>query len=101
MSAAIFEQIGATLAADPAAGKKLGGSILFVLTGGSPSERLIDGKAGQVSRGKAKADCTITISDDNFAKLVAGTLNGMQVQRLPPPNSPGVVSTLTFPFRHS
>ena len=80
MSAAVFESIGAALAADSALGKKVGGSLHFVLSGGpdGTSEWTVDCKASTVTKGPGKADCTITLSDADFLALASGKLNGMQ-----------------------
>ena len=77
MSAAIFEKIKAALAGDPKLGAKVGGVLAFVLTGPS-SEWVVDCKKSTVTSGSGKADCTITISEENFLALVSGKLQGMQ-----------------------
>ena len=75
-----FLPTDAALALDPALGKKVGGVLLFVLTS-SKKEFTVDCKAGKVTEGKgAKADCTLTISDENFMAMSEGKLNGMQVR---------------------
>ena len=80
MSAAIFEKIKAALAGDPKLGAKVGGVLAFVLTGpsGDRSEWVVDCKKSTVTSGSGKADCTITISEENFLALVSGKLQGMQ-----------------------
>ena len=80
MSAAIFEKIKAALAGDPKLGAKVGGVLAFVLTGpsGDRGEWVVDCKKSTVTSGSGKADCTITISEENFLALVSGKLQGMQ-----------------------
>ena len=80
MSARIFEAIGAALGADSSLGKKVGGSLAFVVTGGpnGKSEWLVDCKASKVTKGAAKANCTVTLSEGDFVAMAEGKLNGMQ-----------------------
>ena len=63
--------------------KKVNGSYLFKITGGPggvTKKWVVDLKSGTgfVKEGEGKADCTITISDDNFADMVSGKLNGQK-----------------------
>ena len=80
MSEAFFDSIQAALSADGKLGPKVGGSIQFVLTGGhgGDSTWVIDCKQSKVSRGAGKADCTVTLSEENFMALATGKLQGMQ-----------------------
>ena len=80
MSEAVFDSIQAALSADSKLGPKVGGSIQFVLSGGhgGDSTWVIDCKQSKVSRGAGKADCTVTLSDENFLALASGKLQGMQ-----------------------
>ena len=74
----VFNAIGAAFDSDASLAKKIGGVICFNLTGAGGSEWFVDGKAGKVSKGGGgKADCTITISQSDFAAMVSGKLNGM------------------------
>ena len=75
----VFNAIGAAFEADASLAKKIGGVLCFSLTGGSGNvDWVVDGKAGKVSKGAGgKADCTITISQSDFAAMVNGKLNGM------------------------
>ena len=77
---ATFESIQAALSADSKLGAKVGGSLAFVLTGGQggDSSWVVDCKQSKVSRGAGKADCTVTLSEENFLALVSGKLKGMQ-----------------------
>lgn len=77
---AFFDSIQAALSADSKLGPKVGGSIQFVLTGGhgGDSTWVIDCKQSKVSRGPGKADCTVTLSEENFLALASGKLQGMQ-----------------------
>ena len=77
MSEQTFEAIKAALEADPKLGGKVGGVLAFVLTG-PDSEWVVDCKKSTVTKGSGKADCTITLSEDNFIALASGKLNGMQ-----------------------
>ncbi|KAI6652654.1 Non-specific lipid-transfer protein-like [Oopsacas minuta] len=63
--------------------KKVKGSYLFKITGGPgglSKKWVVDLKNGNgsVKEGDGKADCTIMISDDNFADMVSGKLNGQK-----------------------
>ena len=80
MSEAFFDSIQAALSADGKLGPKVGGSIQFALTGGhgGDSTWVIDCKQSKVSRGTGKADCTVTLSEENFMALATGKLQGMQ-----------------------
>jgi len=77
MSAAVFAAMADALAADPSIGKKLGGVLRFVLSAdGKQVAYTIDGKASAVRSGKdGKADCTVTMAEDNFLALVNGKLS--------------------------
>ena len=80
MSVATFESIQAALSADSKLGAKVGGSLAFVLTGGQEGDStwVVDCKQSTVRRGAGKADCTVTLSEENFLALVSGKLQGMQ-----------------------
>eukprot|EP00621_Florenciella_sp_RCC1693_P001966 CAMPEP_0182534532 /NCGR_PEP_ID=MMETSP1323-20130603/15949_1 /TAXON_ID=236787 /ORGANISM="Florenciella parvula, Strain RCC1693" /LENGTH=115 /DNA_ID=CAMNT_0024744557 /DNA_START=31 /DNA_END=381 /DNA_ORIENTATION=- len=82
MSAQIFAALGAAL---PAAGAKLqqsvGGTIAFNVTGAAEPEWFLDlSKSGtpSLTKGKKKADLTVTISDKDFVKLAMGKMNPQQ-----------------------
>ena len=52
----------------------------FNITGDEGGQWVVDLKEGKVYEGKsADADCSITVSDDNFVKLVAGEVPGPQL----------------------
>ena len=78
-----FEAIQAAIAREgPSLVKAVGGVITFDITG--PAARFtIDLKNGSGSftagDSAAKADLTITVSDDDFALMAAGKLNAQQV----------------------
>ena len=80
MSVAVFDSIQAALSADSKLGPKVGGSLQFLLTGGhgGDSTWVVDCKQSKVSRGAGKADCTVTLSEENFMALASGKLQGMQ-----------------------
>ena len=77
MSAAdTFASLKAALAADPTLGKKIKGVLCFEL---GASFWTVDCANGEVSQSKPeKADCTVTMSEEDFVKLAAGELNGMR-----------------------
>lgn len=63
--------------------KKVNGSYLFKISGGPGGKTkkwVVDLKSGNgsVKEGEGKADCTITMTDDNFADMVTGKLNGQK-----------------------
>lgn len=62
--------------------KKVNGSYLFKITGpgGITKKWLVDLKKGKGSlkEGDGKADCTIVMSDNDFADMVSGKLNGQK-----------------------
>lgn len=80
-----FEAIQAAIARDgPTLVKAVGGVITFDIT--SPAARFtIDLKSGSGSfvtgDAPAKADLTITVSDDDFSQMAAGKLNAQQASR--------------------
>lgn len=81
-SAAVFDEIGANLKADPGLAKKVNGVFQFNVTGGpggATASWTVDAKgAGGVSqKAAAKADCTITMSDADFVAMAQGKLTGM------------------------
>ena len=78
MSAAdTFASLKAALAADPTLGKKIKGVLCFEL--GGDNVWSVDCANGEVSQSKPeKADCTVTMSEEDFVKLAAGELNGMR-----------------------
>ena len=80
-----FEAIQAAIARDgPTLVKAVGGVITFDIT--SPAARFtIDLKSGSGSfvtgDAPAKADLTITVSDEDFSQMAAGKLNAQQASR--------------------
>ena len=84
-STAVFEKIAVKLKTDPTLTKKVKGTFLFNVTGGpsgASATWLVDAKGTEGVKSAvppaSKADCTITISDDNMVAMAAGKLNGMQ-----------------------
>eukprot|EP00455_Lapot_gusevi_P039256 TRINITY_DN43_c0_g1_i1.p1 TRINITY_DN43_c0_g1~~TRINITY_DN43_c0_g1_i1.p1 ORF type:complete len:575 (+),score=279.17 TRINITY_DN43_c0_g1_i1:75-1799(+) len=76
---AIFEELKKRLAAEPGLVKKVNVVYAFNITGadGKTHSWLVDLKNGAGSiqaGGQGKADCTIIIKDEDFAKLMAGKL---------------------------
>ena len=75
----------------------MGGSLAFVLTGGNGGDStwLVDclqSKVTNAAWAADGADCTVTLSEETFLALVAGTITGMQA--LPPPQPPPAPSQL-------
>ena len=62
---------------DPARAGDLNNSYLFDVSGAG--SWLVDAKGGQVSvqEGGGEADCTISVSEENFEKMLDGQLNPM------------------------
>ena len=84
-STAVFEKIAANLKSDPTLTKKVKGVFLFNITGGpsgATATWMVDAKGTEGVKSAVppatKADCTITISDDNMVAMATGKLNGMQ-----------------------
>ena len=71
----------------------MGGSLAFVLTGGNGGDStwLVDCLQSVVTNAAWAADgadCTVTLSEETFLALVAGTITGMQALPYPPLSSP-------------
>ena len=84
-STAVFEKIAANLKSDATLTKKVKGSFLFNVTGGprgASATWFVDAKGTEGVKAAVppatKADCTITISDDNMVAMATGKLTGMQ-----------------------
>lgn len=77
-SAPLFDAIADGIKSDPGLVKKVNGVIQFNVEGESFTVDLKNG-GGSVSAGAAaKADMTMTVSDENLVKLAAGKLNAQQ-----------------------
>ena len=77
MAEATFRGLQNALKADPALGKKVGGTLKFKLDD-SPAW-YVDCTACEVTQGgDKKADVTISMSEADFVQLAAGKLNGMR-----------------------
>lgn len=87
-SNAVFARIAANVKANPTLLKKVNGTFLFHVTGGTEGAKAswsVNAKTGVspeasvsvASDPPAKADCTITISDENLVALASGKLNAM------------------------
>lgn len=73
MVVSIFSHVKDALKSDPTLGKAVGGTIRFVL---GDKTWTINGKENSVTQSDAgKADCTITMSMDDFVSLITGQLN--------------------------
>ncbi|PSC72753.1 lipid transfer isoform A [Micractinium conductrix] len=84
-SAPLLAQLSATLEKDQEQRKalenKIKGVVVFVIDGEQWTLDLREGKGSLAKgppRGDAKPDITLTISDDNFAKMVMGKLGPQQ-----------------------
>eukprot|EP00339_Tiarina_fusa_P011033 CAMPEP_0117049904 /NCGR_PEP_ID=MMETSP0472-20121206/34455_1 /TAXON_ID=693140 ORGANISM="Tiarina fusus, Strain LIS" /NCGR_SAMPLE_ID=MMETSP0472 /ASSEMBLY_ACC=CAM_ASM_000603 /LENGTH=241 /DNA_ID=CAMNT_0004763481 /DNA_START=9 /DNA_END=734 /DNA_ORIENTATION=+ len=83
-SATVFDALSSELPSHPEVVKKVKGVFQYIITkdGKEASAYVADLKngAGSVKAGKVeKADCTITISDDDFVKLFTGKANPQQM----------------------
>lgn len=77
MSSAMVQEIITQMGAAIGASSGLGGTLKFDF--GEPGSVLVDGKStpNSVSDGTGKsADCTISVSLENFEKMVKGELDG-------------------------
>ena len=73
-----FDAIGKAMQADATLASKVGGVLQFEL--GSVSWTVSCTGEGSVAEGRASApDATITMSEPDFLKLYAGTVNGTTV----------------------
>ena len=83
----VFARIATNLSADPSLRKKVNGSFLFRLSdgpGGASAAWTVDARKGSAGGSVtpsddvvSKPDCTISISDADFAALAAGKLSPM------------------------
>ena len=78
-SDAIFEQLEKALQSQ---GKQMVDAakavFCFKVTGGQTYVLNLKDGTGSLTKGEGKADCTITIKDDDFVALASGKMNGMQ-----------------------
>nr|AGC26171.1 17beta-HSD4 [Azumapecten farreri] len=79
----IFEEIGRRAKDEPAMVKKVNSVFQFNITKGGKTAAVwttdMKTPGGAIYKGEpkqGKADCTLTISDDNFGDMVTGKLNG-------------------------
>ena len=64
---------------DPARTREeIDGIFKFVVTGDSGGTWVVDCRDVAVTEGDGDAECTITISDDNFVAIADGSLDAMQ-----------------------
>eukprot|EP00967_Tisochrysis_lutea_P136289 scaffold242936_cov27-Tisochrysis_lutea.AAC.1 len=79
----VFETMETNLNSQPALAGKVNGSFAFNITGGPAGASatwsvVAKGPSPSVTPKKMeKADCTITISDENLVALASGKINGM------------------------
>ena len=82
-SDAVFPEVGKRIKEDPSVLQKINGVYKFVITkDGEKKVWTVDAKnaPGGVSEGEqGKADCTITIDDEDYVELITGKANGQQL----------------------
>ena len=82
---AIFKELATRLTASPHLAKKVRATFLWNITkdGKTAGQWFIDLKTGSGSiiagTPTAKPDCTVTVADDDFAKIVSGKANAQQL----------------------
>ena len=82
---AIFKEMATRLAASPHLAKRIKATFLWNITkdGKTAGQWFIDLKTGSGSiiagAPTGKPDCTITVADDDFAKIVSGKANAQQL----------------------
>jgi len=83
-SVAVFEELSKRIAANPGFVQQIGGIYQFDITGANGKSQswnvdLKNGK-GSVAEGKSdKAECTLTIGDDDYVGMMTGKLNSQQL----------------------
>jgi len=83
-SVAVFEELSKRIASNPGFVQQIGGIYQFDITGANGKSQswnvdLKNGK-GTVAEGKSdKAECTLTIGDDDFVGMMTGKLNSQQL----------------------
>ena len=78
MSDALFKQLGEHVSKEVV--DKVRGVYLFKITGGKAWTVDLKNGGGSVKEGEqGKADCTITIADEDFVGLITGKANGQQL----------------------
>ncbi len=73
----VFESIQKQLEEDPAKAKSVNGVYKFIITGDEESTWIVDLKSDPpvVKEGDGDAQCTITVSTEDFLKIVNKELN--------------------------
>ena len=76
--------MGKRIAANPALISQIGGVYQFNVTGkdGKVTSWTVDiknGKGGVTQGAAPKADCTLTVSEDDFVGMMTGKLNSQQL----------------------
>ena len=76
----IFAGLGAALKEKPEVVKRVGGVYYFKINGEKTWTVDLKNGAGFVKEGEhGKADCTITIKDEDFVAMITGAANGQQL----------------------
>jgi len=81
-SDAIFAELENRIKADPSLIKTINGVYQFKITngpGGATKTWVVDLKKGAVQSGEGAADCTVTITDEDYVNLLTGKANGQQL----------------------
>jgi len=82
-AAAVFDELSKRISTDPSLVQSVGAIYQFDISKGGQSQSwnvdLKNGK-GSVSQGKnEKADCTLTVGDDEFVGMMTGKMNSQQL----------------------
>lgn len=79
-SSELIQRISATIAKDPSIGKDFGAVYKFVIEGSDGGTWLVNLKdAVGVQAGDGPADCTLSMSSNDFVDLLEGRANGQQL----------------------
>lgn len=76
----LIERLGAKISKDPAVAANFGAIYKFVLEGDGGGTWIVNMKDAPGARaGEGAADCTISLSSQDFVELVEGRANGQQL----------------------
>jgi putative sterol carrier protein len=75
----VISGMEARITADPAkTSEEIDGIFKFVVTGDAGGTWVVNCRDVGVTEGDGDAECTITISDENFVAIADGTMDAMQ-----------------------